>query len=377
MFPAAYASLASFFTDGAASRFRVYVDTRCLQHLGPIESNWSRPEALETALRRAQNNPSSACLGYPEWCEKFSSQAVIPAALVNSRMWSISTLAGASAALPVVWGGLARTMMHIEFSTCLSKLGQPPSLLERGRGAVFLITPDDHGPCFPGNKWGYELPNLELHPVLTYHAVPSPPLGKQVCYVEGKDIPIPVSAWHVPPLRDSAAAELSEALASPPPATRDLIAFMVRGSDIAARAALVKALHALPGYVVVNTMPRAEVIAHMRRARFCLMADGHTPWSSRLTVYAALGCVPVIVSNGFLPYFHMLLDWSKFSLRVAPANLSQLPAALAAADYPTLYANLMLARELLRIDIDGAGDTGALPVIVFEMFRSLRAQGLA
>lgn len=36
------------------------------------------------------------------------------------------------------------------------------------------------------------------------------------------------------------------------------------------------------------------------------------------------GSIPVIVSDDFLPPFHEVLDWSRFSIRVAKQNLPQL-----------------------------------------------------
>ena len=39
----------------------------------------------------------------------------------------------------------------------------------------------------------------------------------------------------------------------------------------------------------------------MRRAKYCLQADGNAPWSPRLMQYVISGCVPVFISDLFLP----------------------------------------------------------------------------
>ena len=122
----------------------------------------------------------------------------------------------------------------------------------------------------------------------------------------------------------------------------------------------------------------------MKRSKFCIISEGHAPWTPRITEAIARGCVPVLLSPLYEPPFANILDWSKFAvtdLRV-PHDLPQLRAKLRSRDYATLHKNLLLIRPLFKYCVDhgvadggGASDGGicapgsgdALSMLVFEM----------
>lgn len=95
--------------------------------------------------------------------------------------------------------------------------------------------------------------------------------------------------------------------------------------------------------------------------------------SPRLVEYILLGCVPVLVSDDIEPPFHTVFAWDTFSIRVSPSHIGDLHTTLTAANYTTLYRNLMRARPFfiysLDLGSDGFGWDSALSLIMFEMWR--------
>ncbi len=67
----------------------------------------------------------------------------------------------------------------------------------------------------------------------------------------------------------------------------------------------------------------------MLSAKFCLAPAGQG-WGKRNVQAAIMGCVPVVISDGVYQPFEPFLDWSEFGLKVAEADILQLPAILAA-----------------------------------------------
>ena len=88
--------------------------------------------------------------------------------------------------------------------------------------------------------------------------------------------------------------------------------------------------------------PRLEIVGHlardwwhieyhkrMRAATFCGAFPGDG-WSGGISSAIFAGCVPLIISDGIELPFENVLDYSRFSLRVAEADIPRLPALLRA-----------------------------------------------
>ena len=412
-YPAAWSAIVSFYRD-VAPTFRVHVDPSCHEYDSPGAS-WRDPAAglLSIAPPPAPGGPprTSYC-GVSDhefnWCEKFSSEALIPAMLgasVYAYRPEERNFTSPTAVLPVIWtlirrspdlnggrDGCVGAIRSKYAATAVAPLAAPFAVPP---GRIFWTQPHDFGPCAIYSL-DYNNRALAEHPLLQSYGVRSQgPVTLTSCFTPGKDVVIPTGTWHVPPLPGSAAQELERVLALPP-VPRTLLASMV-GGGTGAREMALAALRGQPGVESLSSLPRNETLALVLRSRFCVQADGVAPWSPRLVWHIAARCVPVILSDALLPPFHGLLNWSAFSVIAPLGDARSLPARLAEADYDSLYANLLLVRPLFRYDLPRGGDgdgvidstadaaaaaartgttTGVLSLLVVEMWRSLAARGL-
>mmetsp|Transcript_3561 Transcript_3561/g.8447 ORF Transcript_3561/g.8447 Transcript_3561/m.8447 type:complete len:162 (+) Transcript_3561:475-960(+) len=78
----------------------------------------------------------------------------------------------------------------------------------------------------------------------------------------------------------------------------------------------------------------------MASSKYCLHVRGTRVQSPRLIEVLQFGCVPVIIADGYELPLGWLLDWSKFSIRIAEADYKRLPEVLEAADWRSLHDNL-------------------------------------
>ena len=118
----------------------------------------------------------------------------------------------------------------------------------------------------------------------------------------------------------------------------------------------------------------------LKRAKYCLVAEGCSPWSPRLTEAVAHGCVPVFLSPLLRPPYASVLDYSKFSIWLNEKDIPHIPSLLRRYDHASLFENLMRIRPLFAFCVDGGGEDGCgrggslgvpgdgLPFLVYEMF---------
>ncbi|KAH8082922.1 SET domain-containing protein [Aureococcus anophagefferens] len=105
-------------------------------------------------------------------------------------------------------------------------------------------------------------------------------------------------------------------------------------------------------------MAKANYTESMRRAKYCVVTEGFSPWSPRLSEAVALGCVPCFLSPSLAPPYATVLDWSAFSVEIAEADVGRLPEVLAAYDWAYLHANLLRVRPLFAFCVDDGGEDG-------------------
>ncbi|KAJ8601494.1 hypothetical protein CTAYLR_006713 [Chrysophaeum taylorii] len=130
-----------------------------------------------------------------------------------------------------------------------------------------------------------------------------------------------------------------------------------------------------PGIFVRFAMPKDNYTDAMRRARYCVVSEGFSPWSPRLAEAVAHGCVPVLLSPSLDPPYSSVLDWSKFSVSIQAADIPRLPELLEPLDHASLHRDLLRVRPLFAFCIDQGGedDCGGnnhgdgLPLVIFEM----------
>ncbi|KAH0785195.1 Exostosin family protein [Histomonas meleagridis] len=78
---------------------------------------------------------------------------------------------------------------------------------------------------------------------------------------------------------------------------------------------------------IVETV--ASLPKHMQNSDFCICPGGDLPFPKRFFDATYFGCIPVIISNEAVPPFaDLLLDYSKFSLRIPEENVTQMAEIL-------------------------------------------------
>ncbi|KAK8854600.1 hypothetical protein IAR55_003339 [Kwoniella newhampshirensis] len=93
----------------------------------------------------------------------------------------------------------------------------------------------------------------------------------------------------------------------------------------------------------------------LNNARFCPQPRGIAGWSPRTNDAIYAGCIPVLIAEGSHYPFATFLDWSKFSVRVAPTELDRIEEILAAiplSKVEEMQANLVSIREAFLYSTD-------------------------
>lgn len=116
-------------------------------------------------------------------------------------------------------------------------------------------------------------------------------------------------------------------------------------------------------------MTRSEHEASMARSKFCLVIEGHSPWTPRLVEAIKAGCVPAILSPSYRLPYSKVLDWTKFAVFLRPSDIPNIPSVLLRYDYEKLSENLMKVRKLFSYCVpphECSGDD-AVPLVAFQI----------
>jgi hypothetical protein len=71
-----------------------------------------------------------------------------------------------------------------------------------------------------------------------------------------------------------------------------------------------------------------EYVNAFHDSKFCLVIRGLTVWTRRFAEVFQYNCIPVIISDGYLPPFSNIIDWSKFSIIIPENQTHQIPKIL-------------------------------------------------
>lgn len=123
-------------------------------------------------------------------------------------------------------------------------------------------------------------------------------------------------------------------LGGKPPSQRNILAFYAGNMHGYLRPILLKYWKDKdPDMKIFGPMPpgvasKMNYIQHMQRSKYCICPKGYEVNSPRVVEAIFYECVPVIISDNFVPPFFDVLDWGAFSLILAEKDISNLKEIL-------------------------------------------------
>ncbi|CAO2841892.1 unnamed protein product [Amaranthus hypochondriacus] len=82
------------------------------------------------------------------------------------------------------------------------------------------------------------------------------------------------------------------------------------------------------GVLPTSISKRTSYIQHMKSSKYCLCPKGHEVNSPRVVEAILYECVPVIISDNFVPPFFEILNWEAFSIIIAEKDIPKLKTIL-------------------------------------------------
>lgn len=75
---------------------------------------------------------------------------------------------------------------------------------------------------------------------------------------------------------------------------------------------------------ILGRMHKINYVNHMKNSKYCICARGYEVNSPRLVESIMYGCVPVIISDNFVPPFLEVLNWEKIAVFVSEKDIPEL-----------------------------------------------------
>ncbi|GLT98533.1 hypothetical protein SLE2022_160340 [Rubroshorea leprosula] len=119
-------------------------------------------------------------------------------------------------------------------------------------------------------------------------------------------------------------------LGGKPPSRRHILAFYAGNNHGYVRPILLKYWKDKdPDMKIFGTLPRGVVskmnyFQHMKSSKYCICPKGYEVNSPRVVEAIFYECVPVIISDNFVPPFFEVLDWGAFSIILAEKDIPNL-----------------------------------------------------
>ncbi|KAH0645198.1 hypothetical protein KY284_033082 [Solanum tuberosum] len=103
-----------------------------------------------------------------------------------------------------------------------------------------------------------------------------------------------------------------------------------------------------PMMKIFGRMDNHDYILHMKSSKYCICARGHEVNSPRVVESISYQCVPVIISDNFVPPFLETLNWETFAVFVQEKDIPNLKSILELIPlrrYLKLYNNVMKVQQ--------------------------------
>ncbi|CAI9093532.1 OLC1v1029044C1 [Oldenlandia corymbosa var. corymbosa] len=142
----------------------------------------------------------------------------------------------------------------------------------------------------------------------------------------GKDASLPETSVHSPQFPSGGRGA---SLGGKPASQRRILAFFAGKMHGYLRPILLKHWENKdPDMKIVGRMRKSSYIHHMKSSKYCICARGYEVNSPRLVEAIMYGCVPVIISDNFVPPFFEVLNWEKFAVFVLEKDIPNLKTIL-------------------------------------------------
>lgn len=141
-------------------------------------------------------------------------------------------------------------------------------------------------------------------------------------FVFGKDVSLPETYVRLPknPLRD---------VGGIPPSKRSVLAFFAGSMHGYLRPILLQHWENRdPDMKIFGTLPKSKgntnYVNYMKSSKYCICAKGYEVNSPRVVEAIFYECVPVIISDNFVPPFLEVLNWESFAVFVMEKDIPNL-----------------------------------------------------
>ncbi|KAG6698571.1 hypothetical protein I3842_08G026000 [Carya illinoinensis] len=145
-------------------------------------------------------------------------------------------------------------------------------------------------------------------------------------FVLGKDVSLPETLVLSP-------QNLLRALGGKPPSQRSILAFFAGSMHGYLRPILLQHWENKdPDMKIFGRLPKAKgnknYIQYMKSSKYCICAKGYEVNSPRVVEAIFYECVPVIISDNFVPPFFEVLNWESFAVFVLERDIPNLKSIL-------------------------------------------------
>ncbi|KAF9613041.1 hypothetical protein IFM89_005475 [Coptis chinensis] len=163
----------------------------------------------------------------------------------------------------------------------------------------------------------------------------------------GKDVSLPETYVRSArnPLRD---------VGGEPPSNRSILAFFAGSMHGYLRPILLSHWENKdPDMKIFGRMPfgvasKMNYIRHMKTSKYCICAKGFEVNSPRVVEAIFYECVPVIISDNFVPPFFDVLNWDAFAVIVAEKDIPKLKEILLSISYEKYLAMQLAVKKVQR-----------------------------